>query len=171
MKKFHYIAIAAVLGLMSCGGGNSNYNSSDAEESSEYSYESDSSNEVGENVENTETETQEVSAESKYGDWQPEGKYKMTDTHGDQYTLVIKKGGSAELINNSQEKNEGYGPSNGSWRRSSSGAVDLSFYEGPFIGIGDSEYVMSPVLTPDRFYPEQSEYEKDGASLKVKKVE
>lgn len=109
---------------------------------------------------------------NKYADWDPVGNYEMTDAEGNPFTLVVKKGGSAELINQSLAKRSAeYEPSNGSWSKNSDeGFLKMSFFEGPFITIADHYAVTSPVLTPEYFYYDENSYRDDSDCIAVKKV-
>ncbi|MBD5256509.1 MAG: hypothetical protein HDS50_02610 [Bacteroides sp.] len=108
---------------------------------------------------------------NKFADWDPVGTYKMTDSEGKPYTLIVKKGGSAELINESLQQSAEYTPSKGSWTKNSEeGFLNMSFFGGPFITIADHLSISSPVLTPDYFYYDERAYKDDSACLEVKKV-
>ncbi|MDE6049644.1 MAG: hypothetical protein K2G09_08150 [Paramuribaculum sp.] len=109
---------------------------------------------------------------NKFADWDPVGTYKMTDSEGKPYTLIVKKGGSAELINESlQQQSAEYTPSKGSWTKNGEeGFLKMSFFGGPFIAIADYMSITSPVLTPDYFYYDEKAYEDDSACLEVKKA-
>lgn len=110
--------------------------------------------------------------ENKYADWNPVGKYDFEDAEGNKFTLVVKKGGSAELINHSYDGNSEYTPSKGNWTKNSElGYLDMNFFGGPFVAIGDHMAIMDPVLTPDYLYYDSDAYENDGACVEVKKVE
>lgn len=109
---------------------------------------------------------------NELANWDPVGTYSLTDAEGTPFTLVVMKGGSAELINqNLAKRSTEYKPSKGSWTKNSSkGFLKMSFYEGPFITIGSHYAVISPVLTPDYFYYDESAYNNDTDCLKANKV-
>lgn len=110
--------------------------------------------------------------ENKYADWSPVGKYEFEDAGGTQFTLIVKKGGSAELINHNFDGNSEYTPSKGSWSKNSElGYVEMDFFGGPFVLIGEHMAITSPVLTPDYLYYDRDAYNEDDACLEVKKVE
>lgn len=110
--------------------------------------------------------------ENKYADWNPVGQYEFEDADGTQFTLIVKKGGSAELINHNFDGNSEYKPSKGRWSQNSElGYVEMDFFGGPFVAIGDHMAITNPVLTPDYLYYDLDAYEEDGACVEVKKAE
>lgn len=113
-----------------------------------------------------------VVVENKFPDWNPVGTYEIEDKYGTVFTLVLKKGGSADLTNpHGSADNDAY-TFKGSWSQSNDeGYVVLDFFSGPFMGIGSHEFITRPVLTPDYFYYDDDAYHEDTDCLAVKKVE
>lgn len=147
MKKIYsMLFVAGMMALTACGGSKEEGNNETTTTSEEVVAE-----------ETTETQEPAEPAEpAKYGDWTPEGTYAMVDGEGVNYTLVIKEGGKAELINEWYKENypNDYTPIEGKWHQSGGAGneVSLNFWTGPFITIGDASHMMSGVLTPDRLY-------------------
>lgn len=172
MKKIMYLCVAFSMLLFACGGNNKNSDTA----SEENSYEStiDEVETYPPSVPDSETTVEEQSdsaEESNNSDWNPVGTYKMEDANGTPYTLVLKKGGNAELINNRYDDNSEYKPSKGSWSNSNKGYVSLNFFSGPFIKIASHDYVQSPVLTSEFFYYDKDAYDSDSDCLEVQKVD
>ena len=116
--------------------------------------------------------TERVVVENKYPDWNPVGQYEIEDTYGTVFTLIVKKGGSAELINPHGGPNNDPYTFKGSWSQSDDeGFVEFDFFSGPFMGIGKHDFISRPVLTPDYFYYDDDAYHDDKDCLAVKKVE
>lgn len=108
---------------------------------------------------------------AKQADWNPQGTYDFEDGEGRKLTLVIKKGGNAELINHAYDGNSQYKPTKGTWSQAKGkGYITLKFFSGPIVKIGGSDILNAPVLTPEYLYHDLGEYKKDGACVEVKKV-
>lgn len=171
MKKvFSVVSVCCLMFMAACGGGNSKKDNESANED-EIVLEEDVAELPEDNASDDAEDNGEVNEDSQESGWIPAGNYDFVDKYGTKYTLVVKQGGSAQLINHSYDNNSDYTPTNGSWSSiSGKDAIELSFFSGPFVGIGDNEYIQDPVMTPEYLYFDMSAFESNNDYLKIKKV-
>lgn len=129
-----------------------------------------SSSSSSDNSSNTAAEpSAENAAASK---WVIAGTYTFVDDSRRNFTLELKEGGKAILTDHNLAKQypDEYEPMEGRWSEGD-GFAELDFFEGPFVTIGDDEYIQNAILTDKALYHDRTEYNKGkaAASLKVTK--
>lgn len=175
MKK-SLLFTALALGIMcfttSCGGSTSS-STSDTKDKEEKT-ESTDQNSDADIVSNVPGSTEESNDESNsaLADWDIPGVYEFNDFSDNAFTLELLPGGKALLTNLAHKEAEAdeYEPISGRWSVSDD-HVELSFFEGPFISIGESESMTTGAMTKDALYSQLSEFEKgaNGAFVKITK--
>ena len=110
----------------------------------------------------------EEAANKADDNWNPVGTYTMEDADGTEFKLIVKKGGSAELINYASYSD--HKPMKGSWTKGN-GCIELNFFSGPFMHIASHEAITTPVLTNEYLYYDMDAFKNDSDCIEVRKVE